>query len=246
VSGFQRESAVSRERSVTILRLGLCMVQQYACRSVSGKLEGVRGARIITVYTRETSDTGTRTSVTYKIGITHAGGTYHLTKASDNVYLDAKEALVDAINGRVISNRLGESPAAAFLGPGGALEQLARISPQLVSPVMQSVGVMQQMHGMQQAGAMQHPAMMQAAMMQQAAMQQALMMQRPGMMMMPGAVMTPPMMYAPVGAPVVAPAAVSFSATLSSVLAGIEATQDTKTLMNALEVGVTVGRRLMA
>jgi hypothetical protein len=208
---------------------------------VSGKLEGVRGARIIKVYTSETSDTGTRTSVTYKIGITHAGGTYHLTKVSDNVYLDAKNALVDAINGRVISNRLGESPAAAVLGPGGALEHLARISPQLVSPVMQPVGVMQQMHGMQQAGAMQHPAMMQAEM-----MQQAMMMQRPGMMMMPGAVMTPAMMYAPVGAPVVAPAAVSFSATLSSVLAGIEATQDTKTLMNALEVGVTVGRRLMA
>jgi hypothetical protein len=203
---------------------------------VSGKLEGVRGARLIEVISRTTSDTGTRTTVTYKIGIMHAGGTYHLTKSSDNVYLDAKEELIDAINGRVISNRLGESPAAAFMGPGGALEQLARISPQLVSPVMQSVGVMQQIHGMQQAGAMQHPGMMQAAMMQQAAMQQAMMMQRPGMMMMPGVIMTPPTAYPGYGAPIAAPATVSFSSTLMSVLAGIEATQDTKTLMNAMEV----------
>jgi hypothetical protein len=99
-----------------LLSTGLAALplQQYSCWQVRGVLKGVERARLVTQY----SDKGGRT---YKVVIDHMNGSHPLTMASDNVYVDSKVKLVDAINARLTSVPIAASSIVALASGGGAV-----------------------------------------------------------------------------------------------------------------------------
>ena len=61
-------------------------MQKYVCREDKGEVTGVRHAKVERIVSTTTSSNGSRsTSVTYKVGIHHAGGHFYLTKSSTNL-----------------------------------------------------------------------------------------------------------------------------------------------------------------
>lgn len=69
-------------------------LQKFACKEESGVLHGVVSANL----DGSESDEGT---MTYRVTISHAGGTYPLTRAADNMAGIQKQALANAINARL-------------------------------------------------------------------------------------------------------------------------------------------------
>lgn len=84
--------------------------QKYACYESRGVLRGVHSARLVFTYSGDGASDGT-----YKVGVGHSGGTYYLTRSSDNMGVSAKQDLVAAINAQVASSVHVMSPVASFL-----------------------------------------------------------------------------------------------------------------------------------